>query len=131
MSLPVPVSASPPCCRSPTSTLGVSDTQRPPVKAREPSIAIRTHVTPACEAFWRPAAPFTSSMVAPTRSASALNDSGNPPVARAPLNLPRVPAAAIAFDIPESSAAAPSGVRDSAPVPYRVTPHTDMRSLTW
>ena len=115
--MPVPVSASPPSCRSPTSTLGVSDSRPPTVKPREPSSAVRTRVTPACEAFRRPAAPSTCSVPAPTHSASALNASANPPVVREPISSPRVPTAAIAIDMPVSSAAPPSGVRLSAPVP--------------
>ena len=116
-SIPAPVSASPPSCRSPISTLGVSDTRPPTVKPREPSSAVRTRVTPASDALNRPAAPSTSPVPAPTHSASALNASANPPVAREPISSPRVPAAVIAIDRPVSSVAAPAGARLSAPVP--------------
>ena len=118
MSMPAPVSASPPSRRSPTSTLGVSDSRPPPsVKTREPSRAVRTRVTPASEAFSRPAAPSSRSLAAFTRSASALNARENPPVAREPTSSPRVLTADILIDTPASSADAPSGVRLNAPVP--------------
>ena len=78
---------------------------------------MRTRVTPASEAFSRPAAPTSRSLAAPTHIASALNASANPPVAREPISSPRVPTAVIAIDTPVSSAPAPSGVRLSAPVP--------------
>ena len=57
MSMPVPFSASPPCCRRPTSTLGVRDSRSPRVKPRDPSSVVRSRVTPTSEAFRRPAAP--------------------------------------------------------------------------
>ena len=89
--MPAPVSASPPSRRRPTSTLGVSDSRPPPsVKPREPSSAVRTRVTPASEAFSRPAAPSSRSLAAVTMSASALNASAKPPVAREPISSPRV-----------------------------------------
>ena len=78
---------------------------------------MRTRVTPASEAFSRPAAPSSRSLAAVTMSASALNASENPPVAREPTSSPRVPTADIIIDTPVSSADWPSGVRLSEPVP--------------
>ena len=64
--MPAPASASP-SRRRPTSTLGVSNSRPPPgVKSREPSSAVRTRVTPASEAFSRPAGPSNRSLAAPT-----------------------------------------------------------------
>ena len=78
---------------------------------------MRTRVTPASEAFSRPGRAVEQVAGAPTHSASALNASANPPVAREPTSSPRVPTADIAIETPVSRAPAPSGVRLSAPVP--------------
>ena len=53
----------------------------------------------------------------PACSASALNASANPPVARESISSPRVPTADIIMDTPVSNADLPSGVRLSPPAP--------------
>ena len=126
--MPAPVSASPPSCRSPTSTRGVNDTRPPGVYAREPSSPVRKRVTAASAAFNRPAGPSAPSIDVPTHSASVLNASSKPP-APPVTSSPRVPAAAIAIDRPLSRAGAPSGVSTMPPVPYPATPQTVTRSV--
>ena len=68
-------------------------------------------------------------MDVPTHSAAALNASPSP---RAPpaTNSPRVPAAAIPIDSPDSSAEPPAGASSSPPDPRPATPHTVTRSVT-
>ena len=87
------------------------------VKPREPSRPVRKRVTAASVAARFPPGPSMPSLAVPTQSASALNASPKLSVPPSPSSSPRVPAAAIAIDRPLSRAAAPSGVRLSAPLP--------------
>ena len=73
-------------------------------------------MTAASVAFRRPAGPSTPSVAVPTHSASALNASATP-LAPPATSSPRVPAAAIAIDRPDSIACPLSGVSSIPPVP--------------
>ena len=68
-------------------------------------------------------------MPVPTHSASALNASPKPPTTES-ANSPRIPPAVMAIDNPLLSAVPAPGVNLSAPLPYPVTPHKVIRSLT-
>ena len=70
MSMPIPVSASPPSWRRPTSTLGVSTMRLPMVMLCDPSSAVRSRLTAAFVASSRPPRPFASAVRVPTHRAS-------------------------------------------------------------
>ena len=90
------MSASPPSCRIPTSTLGVNAMRAAIVMLFEPSGAVRSRVTPARVATRFPDAPDAASVRVPTHRASALNARPNP---LSPVMIsPRPPLAAIAID---------------------------------
>ena len=116
MSIPAPVSASPPSCRSPSSTLGVRDSRPASVKPREPSRPVRKRVTAASVAARLPSGLSTPSIAVPTQNTSALNASSKLPEPPA-TSSPRVPAAAIAIDRSLSSAGPASGVSSRPPFP--------------
>ena len=90
--MPVPVSASPPSWRTPTSSDGVNAPE-PVSKLREPSTRSRTRLASACAPARFPPLPLTASELVRTQNASDLSATVSPPGSFGESTSPRSPIA--------------------------------------
>ena len=115
--MPVPVSASPPSRRRPTSSVG---TRAPPLAsatARDPSSITRTRLVPDSLAARLPASPVAASEVIRCTTASVRSASSSGSSSVAATTTPRAPAAAIVIEVSVVQRPVPSTSSSRVPLP--------------